>query len=125
MINQEAGHVLGTAAELLAAAADSHDVVMLFVGLASAELHIARVAARVARGGHDIPLAKIRECWINSRINLIELLPRLAHLQVFDNSVEALPGEAIPDPVLLLEMARGVLSVPDIDDAEALRAIPD
>src|SRR5687767_15084451 len=32
-----------------------------YVGLSSPELHIARVRARVEKGGHDIPEAKIRE----------------------------------------------------------------
>lgn len=37
------------------------DVRMWYVGLATADLHISRVKARVARGGHDIPSDKIRE----------------------------------------------------------------
>ena len=32
-----------------------------YCGLSDAELHIARVRARVRRGGHDIPATKIRE----------------------------------------------------------------
>ena len=40
---------------LLAKAAATHDVVMLFCGLRSPELHIQRVRSRVACGGHDIP----------------------------------------------------------------------
>ena len=34
---------------------------MWYAGLATPELHLARVAARVARGGHDIPAAMIRK----------------------------------------------------------------
>ncbi len=37
------------------------EVRIWYVGLASPELHIARVRSRVAAGGHDIPEAKIRE----------------------------------------------------------------
>jgi len=114
-----------TIPELLATASKSHDVVMLFCGLASPELHLRRVRARVERGGHDIPEAKIRERWTSSRINLIRLMPLLARLQVFDNSAEAAPGDEIPDPVLLLEMAGGRLLFPCSDDAEALRATPE
>lgn len=114
-----------TIPELLAKASRTHDVVMIFCGLASAEMHLRRVHARVASGGHDIPVAKIRERWISSRMNLIRLLPLLARLQVFDNSAEAAPGEEIPDPVLLLEMIGGRLVFPAADDASALEATPD
>lgn len=114
-----------TIPELLAKASRTHDVVMIFCGLASAEMHLRRVHARVASGGHDIPVAKIRERWISSRMNLIRLMPLLARLQVFDNSAEAAPGEDIPDPVLLLEMIGGRLVFPAADDASALEATPD
>ena len=114
-----------TIPDLLAQAARSHDVVMIFCGLATAELHLRRVQARVAAGGHDIPVEKIRERWTRSRMNLIRLLPLLARLQVFDNSAEAAPGEPIPDPVLLLEMAGGRLLFPVVDDPGALAATPD
>lgn len=114
-----------TIPELLAQASRSHDLVMLFCGLASAEMHLRRVRARVASGGHDIPVAKIRERWISSRMNLIRLMPLLARLQVFDNSAEAAPGEEIPEPVLLLEMVGGRLVFPEADDAAALEATPE
>lgn len=114
-----------TIPELLAKASRTHDVVMIFCGLASAEMHLRRVHARVASGGHDIPVAKIRERWISSRMNLIRLMPLVARLQVFDNSAEAAPGEDIPDPVLLLEMIGGRLVFPAADDASALEATPD
>jgi len=114
-----------TIPELLARAARTHDVLMLFCGLASVELHLRRVRARVARGGHGIPEAKIRERWTRSRMNLIRLLPQLARLQVFDNSAEAADGDEIPDPLLLLEIAGGRLVHPASDDAAALRATPE
>lgn len=109
---------------LLAGAAATHDVVMIFCGLSSPEQHMARVRARVARGGHDIPEAKIRERWTASRANLINLLPKLARLQVFDNSAEAPQGGEIEDPVLVLEMAAAHLVFPQPDDAQALAATP-
>ena len=62
----------GVAARLKAASS-THDVLMWFCGLASPELHIARVQARVAAGGHAIPEAKIRERWTASIANLIAL----------------------------------------------------
>lgn len=84
------------------------DVRMWFVGLSNPERHIARVRSRVARGGHDIPEEKIRERYDRSRINLIDLMPRLTELRLFDNSFEADPhaGHA-PQPVLILHLAAG------------------
>jgi predicted ABC-type ATPase len=69
---------------------------------------MARVRSRVARGGHDIPEEQIRERYDRSRINLIELMPRLTELRVFDNSFEADPycGRA-PRPTLILHLVKG------------------
>jgi predicted ABC-type ATPase len=105
------------------AASATHDVLMWFCGLSSPELHIARVKARVAAGGHDIPQAKIRERYPAALRNLIALMPRLAHLQVYDNSTEAAPGEAIPDPLLVMEMKSGRLVRPA--DVHSLASTPD
>jgi predicted ABC-type ATPase len=86
------------------------EVRMWFVGLSSPELHLARVQSRVARGGHDIPEAKIRERYDRSRINLIDLMPRLTELRVFDNSVDADPRAGRrPEPVLILHLVRGTV----------------
>lgn len=114
-----------TIPRLLEQASATHDVVMWFYGLSSAEQHIQRVKARVASGGHDIPEAKIRERWDGSRRNLIRLLPNLAHLQAFDNSTQVAPGQPIPDPVLVLEMVSGQLVSPDAADPQALAATPE
>lgn len=100
-----------TIPKLLRGAAVSHDVHILFVGLDSPERHIARVAARVRAGGHDIPEAKIRARYTSSRANLIDLVPFLASLQVYDNSEEVVAdGKAIPLPTRLLEMEAGAIT---------------
>ena len=79
-----------------------------YAGLATPELHIARVRARVARGGHDIPEAAIRRRFEHSRLNLISMLPVLATLRVYDNSADADPAAGkTPAPVLVLHMKRG------------------
>jgi len=84
-----------------------------YAGLSSPQLHIARVAARVRRGGHDIPEADIRRRYDNSRLNLVRLLPRLTELKVFDNSAEADPAQGIaPQPKLLLHLRRGRIIAP-------------
>ena len=114
-----------TIARLLGEAAATHDVIMIFCGLASLQMHLDRVKLRVRAGGHDIPEEKIRERWDSSRQNLIALLPRLAQLQVFDNSAEAAPGEDVPFPVLVLEMKDGRVVHPGRGDVAALQATPD
>ena len=87
------------------------EVRMWYVGLATPELHIARVRARVARGGHDIPESKIRERYERSRVNLIRLLPHLTELRVFDNSVDADPASGkAPAPLLVLHMVNGAIA---------------
>jgi len=96
----------------LKTASASHDLIVWYCGLASPELHIARVRARVAAGGHDIPEARIRERWTRSRANLIALMPELADLRVFDNSAQAQLGEAVPDPRPVLSMQQGCLTWP-------------
>jgi predicted ABC-type ATPase len=84
------------------------EVRVWYAGLKSPELHIARVRERVARGGHDIPEAKIRERYDQSRLNLIQLMPALTELRVFDNSDEADPYTGVsPEPKLLLHMVEG------------------
>ena len=84
------------------------EVRVWYAGLANPELHIARVRSRVAAGGHDIPEAKIRERFNQSRLNLVDLLPRLTELRVYDNSEEGDPRRGVaPQPKLLLHMHRG------------------
>lgn len=93
---------------LAEACAEGIDVHIWYVALASPELHVQRVQARVARGGHDIPERDIRRRYDASRHNLIALLPHLASLRVYDNSVEADLAKGIaPEPQLLLHMDGG------------------
>jgi predicted ABC-type ATPase len=102
------GHTIP--ALLASALSEGIEVRIWYVGLSSAELHIARVRARVAKGGHDIPEARIRDRYDRSRLNLIQLMPGLTELRVYDNSEEADPDAiATPQPKLVLRMARGKL----------------
>ena len=81
---------------------------MWYAGLNGADLHIARVRARVARGGHDIPAEQVRARYDSSRLNLIRLLPKLTELRVYDNSAEADPHAGVaPEPRLVLHMLSG------------------
>ena len=98
-----------TITTLLEKAAQSGlEVCVWYAGLSSPELHIARVRARVAQGGHDIPEADIRKRYDGGRKNLIRLLPLLAELHVYDNSAESDPATGKePTPVLVLHMENG------------------
>jgi predicted ABC-type ATPase len=90
---------------LAEAAADGCEIHVWYAGLASPELYIERVRARVRKGGHDIPEADIRRRYKHSRLNLIELLPKLAALRVYDNSAQADPTAGqTPTPRLVLQL---------------------
>jgi predicted ABC-type ATPase len=84
------------------------EVRIWYVGLDTPERHIARVRARVDKGGHDIPEEKIRERYLSSRLNLIQLLPHLTEVLVYDNSAEADPHAGVaPEPAMILHLVRG------------------
>jgi predicted ABC-type ATPase len=104
-----------TLAKLLALAADKGaEVHVLYIGLASPELHIARVRARVRAGGHAIPEEDIRRRYEHSRLNLVHLLPKLASLRVYDNSADADPAKGrAPQPLLVLHMENGKIRNPN------------
>ena len=96
------------------AAAAGIDVHVWYVGLADVGLHVARVRARVAKGGHAIADDVISRRFEHSRLNLIHLLPALASLRLFDNSVDADPAEGrAPQPSLVVQMIRGQIVAPD------------
>ena len=98
---------------LLEAAAAGHELMIWYCGLDSPERHLARVAARVAGGGHDIPEAKVRTRYQASRANLIRLMPRVTRLRVYDNSTEADPAAGQrPVPKLVLAVNDGTPSYP-------------
>jgi predicted ABC-type ATPase len=106
-----------TMARLLAeAAAHGIEVRIWYVGLEGPDEHIARVAHRVSQGGHDIPETAIRRRWRHSRQNLIQLLPMLTELRVYDNSADADPAAgANPEPTLVLHLVdREVVGPPDL-----------
>jgi predicted ABC-type ATPase len=88
------------------------EVRIWYVGLSSPELHLERVRARVARGGHDIPEADIRRRYQTSQLNLIRLMPKLRELKVFDNSEEGAPSKRGPRPKLVLHLERGRIRGP-------------
>lgn len=84
------------------------EVWVWYVGLDSPERNVARVAARVARGGHAIPEDTVRARYPRSLENLLRLLPRLSALRVYDNSTEGDPDQGRePNPLRVLHMDHG------------------
>lgn len=61
-------------------------VVLLFVGLASAELSVARVATRKAQGGHGVPLEKLLERYPRTQAAVGHAAPLADMTLMFDNS---------------------------------------
>lgn len=95
---------------LLAGARKGAQVHIWYAGLESPEKHIERVKERVLAGGHPIPEDKIRARYVSSRSNLIRLLPHLASLRLYDNSVDGDPKAGVrPQPTLVLHMEGGQL----------------
>lgn len=93
---------------LAKAAVSGIEVRVWYAGLSSPELHIARVRSRVSKGGHRIAEGDIRRRYDSSRLNLIDLLPKLTELRVYDNSDEGDPTAGVlPNPKLVLHMANG------------------
>lgn len=104
-----------TIPRLLGQAAKSGiEILVWYVGLKSPQLHIDRVAARVRRGGHPIPEEIIRRRYERSRLNLVQLLPSLAALRVYDNSDDADPEAGkVPAPRRVLHLEAGRILGPE------------
>ena len=98
------------------AASHGVEVRIFYVGLSTPQEHVARVAQRVSQGGHDIPETSIRRRWRHSRQNLIQLLPALTELRVYDNSGYADPAAGnAPVPTLVLHLRSGeIVGPPDL-----------
>ena len=89
-----------------------HQLHLWYAGLDSVDRHLARIAARVAHGGHDIPAEKVRERYQSSMRNLIALLPLATKISVYDNSAEQDPESAAPNLMLVLGVSEGIVHFP-------------
>jgi predicted ABC-type ATPase len=99
---------------LLQAIASGIPVNVWYCGLVSPELHIERVKARVARGGHDIPEQLIRSRYRTSMQHLCVLATGLHQLAVYDNS-QPLGRDGRPNIRLLLHFKNGKIRQLDRD----------
>ncbi len=84
------GHAI--ALQLMRALAMKRELILLYVGLDSVDLHLRRVRERVARGGHDIAEEAIRRRYEDSRKNLMWFIGTAATVRVWDNSVHSQDG---------------------------------
>jgi predicted ABC-type ATPase len=77
----------GAKLELLRAARNrGFATFLVFIGLESAELSIARVVQRVRQGGHDVPDAKLVARYPRTLANLRAAIPVVDEAFLFDNS---------------------------------------
>jgi predicted ABC-type ATPase len=71
---------------VLAAKERGFEIRLVYVILQSPELNIKRVQMRVKKGGHDVPVDKIRERWKRSLEQLPWFLNQADWALIFDNS---------------------------------------
>jgi predicted ABC-type ATPase len=76
---------------LRTAGKSGYSVILVFIGLESAELSLARVIQRVAGGGHNVPDEKLRERFPRSLDNFRKALSFVDHAFLFDNSSSSTP----------------------------------
>lgn len=78
----------GTMARIKAAKDAGYYTIGFYIGLNSVDLNLERIAIRVARGGHDIPIDTVRRRFYESANNLINIKDNFDMLHVIDNSEE-------------------------------------
>ncbi len=81
----------GKIAFLEEAARCGYTVALCFIGLASPDQSLERVAMRVSQGGHDVPEDKLRSRFSRTLANLHAAILRLPNVLIYDNSDLALP----------------------------------
>ncbi len=78
---------VGEKVRALAAAVESgFDVTLIYIGIVDAELSARRVKARVAAGGHDVPVEKLAGRYERSLDNLERAIQQLPRVRIYDNS---------------------------------------
>lgn len=83
---------VGEKVGVLARAADTgFDVTLIYIGIESCDLSRRRVQARVAAGGHDVPVEKLVARYERSLDNLERAIVQLPRVLIYDNSSFASP----------------------------------
>jgi len=60
---------------------------LFFIGTDNPQINAARIASRVMKGGHDVPITKIVSRYYKSIANCSLLVPFVDRLYVYDNSI--------------------------------------
>lgn len=68
---------------------------IFFISTANPTINAARIARRVMKGGHDVPIPKIISRYIKSIANCAEIAPVVDRLYVYDNSLEDKKAEPL------------------------------
>lgn len=86
---------------------------LVFVGVPTVEDSIARVALRVAKGGHNVPEADIRRRWPRTHENLAWFAQHADAVDVFANTWDA-------QPKLVAQARAGRVALLDADTLPAV-----
>ena len=70
----------------IAAREAGYEVLLIFVGVASAEISLQRVIERVANGGHDVPRQKVIDRYQRVMALLPQAIQAVSRALLFDNS---------------------------------------
>ncbi len=92
VFSDPAGDKLGF---LQGAVAQGYTVILVFIGLADAELSESRVAQRVLTGGHDVPTEKLTARFPRTLENLRRAARDLPYVLIYDNSDTTRPFERV------------------------------
>lgn len=68
---------------------------IFFISTANPTINAARIARRVMKGGHDVPIPKIISRYIKSIANCAEIAPEVDRLYVYDNSLEDVKAQPL------------------------------
>lgn len=68
---------------------------IFFIATANPTINAARIARRVMKGGHDVPIPKIISRYIKSIANCAEIAPEVDRLYVYDNSLEDVKAQPL------------------------------
>lgn len=102
-----AGHV--SLRLIMAAHQNNFLVHLIYICTESADLNVARVAERVARGGHPVPPDDLRRRYRRSLLNLLQAIHLSDTALLFDNSTER--G---PKCVLTIKLSRIITREPSL-----------
>lgn len=68
---------------------------IFFISTANPTINAARIARRVMKGGHDVPIPKIISRYIKSIANCAEIALEVDRLYVYDNSLEDVKAQPL------------------------------